>query len=256
VSPKGRSRTGASSFSPISEQAGSARSALVNAPADYPEAPPEAEAVFGDRLGVARRFAEVLATDALTRGLMGPREVPRLWDRHLLNCAVVTDLLPLGARVVDVGSGAGLPGVVLAIRRPDLRVDLVEPLQRRATFLAEVVHNLELSDTVRVVRGRAEDRAIVAEVGSAQWVTARAVAPLDRLVRWCLPLLQPGGRLLALKGSSATTELAEHRSVIHRLGGRDLEVVRCGADVLAEPTVVVVAHKSHERSQRKVKGPA
>jgi len=219
---------------------GPVRPALVTRADDRLAPPGAAEEVFGDRLGLARRFAELLATAALTRGLIGPREVPRLWLRHLLNCAVVTDLLPTGARVVDVGSGAGLPGIVLAIRRPDLRVDLVEPLLRRVTFLDEAVRNLDLGDVVRVVRGRADDPAVVAEVGNAGWVTARAVAPLDRLVGWCLPLLQPGGRLLALKGSAAATELAEHRSVLYGLGGRDMEVVQCGAGVLAQPTAVVV----------------
>ena len=202
--------------------------------------PPAAESVFRDRLDLARRFADLLATDALTRGLIGPHEVPRLWERHLLNCAVVTDLLPPGARIVDVGSGAGLPGVVMAIRRPDLQVDLVEPLQRRVAFLDEVVRRLQLADAIRVLRGRAEQAQMVAEVGDAEWVTARAVAPLDRLVRWCLPLLQPGGRLLALKGSSAAAELTEHRAVLHRLGGRDMKVVQCGTGVLAQPTAVVV----------------
>jgi 16S rRNA (guanine527-N7)-methyltransferase len=151
---------------------------------------------------------------------------------------------------VDVGSGAGLPGVALAIRRPDLRVDLVESLQRRVAFLHEAVLALGLTDAVRVVHGRAEDAATIAEVGEAQWATARAVAPLDRLVGWCLPLLQTDGQLLALKGSAAAQELAEHRVVIRRLGGRDLEVVGCGADVLSEPTAVVVVRRSHQRPAR------
>jgi 16S rRNA (guanine527-N7)-methyltransferase len=169
--------------------------------------------------------------------------VPRLWDRHLLNCAVVTELLPHAARVVDVGSGAGLPGLVFALRRPDLRVDLVEPLLRRATFLDDVVQQLRLQDRVRVVRARVEDVDTIGLLGDAAWVTARAVAPLDRLVRWCLPLLRPHGALLAIKGSSAGKELAEHRSTIQALGGRDLEVRRCGIDVVAEPTTVVVVRR-------------
>lgn len=206
--------------------------------------PAQAAAVFGERFGLARRFAELLAIDGVTRGLLGPREAARLWERHLLNCAVVTDLVPIGARVVDVGSGAGLPGLVFAIRRPDLRLDLVEPLQRRVTFLDEAVHILQLGDAVRVIRGRAEDLSILAQVGGAQWVTARAVAPLDRLVRWCLPLLQPDGRLLALKGSSAAAEVREHQTVTASLGGRDVAVVNCGAGFLAEPTAVVVVRRS------------
>lgn len=220
------------------------------------EPPAAAESIFRGRLGLARRFAEILASDGVTRGLIGPREVPRLWDRHLLNCAVVTELLPLDGRVVDVGSGAGLPGIAIAVRRPDLRVDLVEPLLRRFLFLDEVVRNLDLGDAVRVVRGRAEAPEIVARVGDAQWVTARAVAPLDRLVRWCLPLLHPGGQLLALKGSSAASELAEHRSAIQRVGGRGMEVVHCGTGALPLPTAVVVVRYRAEIGRRGKKGTA
>jgi 16S rRNA (guanine527-N7)-methyltransferase len=203
------------------------------------EPPAEAAAVFGDRLDLAREFAALLATQASARGLIGPREVGRLWDRHLLNCAVVADLLPPDARVVDVGSGAGLPGLVLAIRRPDLRVDLVEPQQRRVAFLDEAVDLLGLEASVRVVRGRAEERATLAEVGASEWVTARAVAPLDRLVGWCLPMLRSGGWLLALKGASAAVEVRTHQSAIRALGGRETSVVRCGDALLTEPTVVV-----------------
>jgi 16S rRNA (guanine527-N7)-methyltransferase len=221
---------------------------------DLPPSPPEAQAMFGDQLALARQFAGALASGATIRGLIGPREIPRLWDRHLLNCAIVTDLVPVGARIVDVGSGAGLPGIAMAIRRRDLHVDLVEPLQRRVTFLDEVVQDLQLSDRVRVVRGRAEDAAVKAEIGNAEWVTARAVAPLDRLVRWCLPLLGARGRLLALKGATAATELAEHQAVIYRLGGRDLEVVGCGAGVLAEPTAVVVVRRGAAGPPRARKG--
>jgi len=166
-----------------------------------------------------------------------------LWDRHLLNCAALTELLPVGARIVDVGSGAGLPGVVLAIRRPDLRVDLVESLQRRVQFLEEAVTGLGLDESVRVVRGRAEERHVIDAVGSAQWVTARAVAPLDRLVKWCLPLLEPGGTLLAMKGSSAAAEIQAHQAEIHRLGASRLETVQCGMEWAREPVAVVVVHR-------------
>jgi 16S rRNA (guanine527-N7)-methyltransferase len=225
--------------------------------ADGPPQPPvQAAAMFGDRLNVARDFAQLLATEATTRGLIGPREVGRLWDRHLLNCAVVADLLPRDARVVDVGSGAGLPGLALAIRRPDLRVDLVEPLRRRVTFLNEAVAELGLSDTVRVVQGRAEEPGTLAAVGSAHWVTARAVAPLDRLVGWCLPMLQPGGWLLALKGASAAAEVREHQSAIHALGGREMSVIRCGDGLLTEPTVVVQIRRDATTTWRGVKGQA
>ena len=139
----------------------------------------------------------------MTRGLIGPREAPRIWDRHLLNCAVLTDVLPDGTDVCDIGSGAGLPGLVLAIRRPDLRVTLVEPLLRRTTFLSEVVERLGL-DNVEVRRGRAEELH-----GSAEFsvVTSRAVAPLPRLLAWSMPLVRQGGALVAMKGSSALDEV-------------------------------------------------
>jgi 16S rRNA (guanine527-N7)-methyltransferase len=177
------------------------------------------------------------------RGLLGPREASRVWERHLLNCAVVGELLPRAARVVDVGSGAGLPGIPLACARPDLRIDLVEPLARRVTFLEEAVAALALAPRVSVVRGRAEERTVVRRVAPVAWVTARAVAPLDRLAAWCLPLLEPGGRLLALKGRRAAQELNEHRDVIGRLGAVDQHVVLCGVDLLASPSTVVVIRR-------------
>jgi 16S rRNA (guanine527-N7)-methyltransferase len=204
--------------------------------------PPEAFAVFGDRFALAQRYADFLATAGIERGLLGPREVPRLWERHLLNCAPVTELLPRGTRIVDVGTGAGLPGLVIAIRRPDVRVDLVESLQRRVDFLAEAAELLGLREQVRVVRGRAEDPAVLAEVGDAPFTTARAVAPLDRLVKWCLPLLATGGRLLALKGASAAEELTEHRTTLTRLGGSAAEVV-----VIDSVSVVVVERRKKQR---------
>jgi 16S rRNA (guanine527-N7)-methyltransferase len=191
----------------------------------------------------ASRYAELLTSAGVERGLLGPREASRVWDRHLLNCAVIGELLPRTARVVDVGSGAGLPGIPLACARPDLRIDLVEPLARRVTFLEEAVAALALAPRVSVVRGRAEERAVVRRVAPVAWVTARAVAPLDRLAAWCLPLLQPGGRLLALKGRRAAQELNEHRDVIGRLGGVDQHVVLCGVDLLASPSTVVVIRR-------------
>lgn len=197
--------------------------------------------MFGSGLDLAVRYGELLASDGVIRGLIGPREVPRLWERHLLNCAVITSLIPAGARVVDVGTGAGLPGLAMACRRADLRVDLVESLARRVTFLSEAVAVLGLSERVRVVHGRAEEPAVRGEVGEAAWVTARAVAPLDRLVRWCLPLLRPDGALLAIKGAQAAAEVAAlGRSVT-------ASVTECGADVLDTPVTVVVVERSGRR---------
>nr|WP_310376722.1 16S rRNA (guanine(527)-N(7))-methyltransferase RsmG [Catenuloplanes atrovinosus] len=199
---------------------------------------PAAEALFGDRLALASEFATLLGTDGVVRGLIGPREAPRIWERHLLNCAAVAQLIPSGASVVDVGSGAGLPGIVLAVARPDLTIALVEPLARRTAFLAEAVTALGLDDTTTVIRGRAEE-VVGDPLSPADVVTARAVAPLDRLAGWCLPLTALGGRLLALKGSSAADEIAEHRDAVGRLGGSTPVVRRCGEELLAAPTTVV-----------------
>src|SRR4051812_26987441 len=155
---------------------------------ETPSAPEVARRVFPSaRLPLAERYAELLATDGVVRGLIGPREAPRLWDRHLVNCALLGELLPEGATVCDIGSGAGLPGLVLAIARPDLSMTLVEPLLRRTTFLEEVAASLELTN-VEVVRGRAD--ALHGE-RTFDVVTSRAVAPLDRLLGWSMPLVSP-----------------------------------------------------------------
>jgi 16S rRNA (guanine527-N7)-methyltransferase len=192
-------------------------------------------------------YATLLASAGVERGLIGPREVPRLWDRHLLNCAVAVPLVPVDADVIDVGSGAGLPGIVWAIARPDLRVTCLEPLQRRATFLEEVVTAIDLGDRVQVVRARAEDivrgRGPVTSL-RARVVTARAVAPLERLAGWTVPLVQPGGELLALKGRSAAEEVHASATVLERLGIARVEVVECGLGVVDPPTTVVRAVKS------------
>ncbi|MER7003028.1 16S rRNA (guanine(527)-N(7))-methyltransferase RsmG [Dactylosporangium sp. NPDC000555] len=209
---------------------------------------PVAEKVFGDRLPVAHRFAELLVTDGVVRGLIGPREAPRIWERHLLNCAVVADLIPSGATVIDVGSGAGLPGMVLAVARPDLSVTLVEPLARRTAFLAEAVTTLGL-DRTTVVRARAEE--CVGKLPLADVVTARAVAPLDRLAGWCLPLTALGGRLLAMKGASASAEIAEHAEALVRLGAGTPSVRTCGDALLAEPTTVVEIVREREVARPK-----
>jgi 16S rRNA (guanine527-N7)-methyltransferase len=197
--------------------------------------PSAAAEIFGDRLGLAERYAALLAEQATVRGLIGPGEVPRLWSRHLMNCAALGELLPMGVEVIDVGSGAGLPGIPLAIARPDLQVTLVEPLLRRSTWLDEVVQELGLK-RVEVVRGRAEE---LAGARSAGFVTARAVAPLDRLVGWCLPLVQPGGELLAMKGQAAADELAAAAPRLRRLGAESWSVVLIGARTLTDQTSVV-----------------
>jgi 16S rRNA (guanine527-N7)-methyltransferase len=194
-----------------------------------------ARVLFGSRLNLAEDYARLLATEGVTRGLIGPREAPRLWSRHLLNCAVITDDLPEGADVCDLGSGAGLPGLVLAIRRPDLRVTLVEPLLRRTTFLDEVVTTLGLAQ-VTVVRARAEDLH-----GQQQFsvVSSRAVAPLPRLLDWSMPLVRTGGFVLAMKGASVEEELAQAGDALERNGAGDTDVHTLGLGVIDPPTTVV-----------------
>ena len=204
--------------------------------------PPEvARQVFGEALAAVLAYAELLAGPGVVRGLIGPREVARLWERHLLNCAVMAELVPPGAAVDDVGSGAGLPGIVLALCRPDLKVTLVEPLLRRTVFLEEVVSQLGLGN-VAVVRQRAEERARTGP--SADVVTARAVAPLDRLAGWCLPLLKDDGVLLAVKGATAAEELRASAAAILAAGGRDSEVVVVGLGLVDPPTTVVRIRRS------------
>ena len=212
------------------------------------EVPAEATGVFGSALDKARRYAELLATDGVTRGLIGPREADRLWDRHLLNCGVLAELLPEQGQLVDIGSGAGLPGVVLAMLRPSLSVLLLEPLLRRSLFLAECVSELGLSN-VTVLRARAEDKA-AARI-RADVATARAVAPLDRLVGWAAPLLRPGGELLAIKGQSAAAELTAASPVLSRLGVQSTEVLQAGhGRVVSATTVVRVVMGRHGREER------
>lgn len=195
-----------------------------------------AQQIFGDRLELARRYTEHLASSGIVRGLIGPREAPRLWERHVLNCAVVQELIPSGARLVDVGSGAGLPGLCLAIARPDLTITLVEPLERRVTWLEEVMADLGLQN-VRVVRARAEQAR--KDVGPVDVVTARAVSALVGLMDITLPLLKGSGELLALKGRSAEEELMRASKKFSRFGVRSSEILTVGGDVLTEPTTVV-----------------
>ncbi|HEX6470229.1 MAG TPA: 16S rRNA (guanine(527)-N(7))-methyltransferase RsmG [Streptosporangiaceae bacterium] len=210
--------------------------------------PAVAREVFGDAFPVAERYALLLAGAGVERGLIGPREVDRLWDRHLLNCAVVGEIIKPGVAVIDVGSGAGLPGIVLAMVRPDLSITLLEPLLRRVTFLSECVSELGLQN-ITVRRARAEEAAGTL---SGDVVTARAVAPLERLVRWALPLLRPGGELLAFKGERARTELDEAGPTLRSLGVRTAELLQLGHGKVEPPTTIV--RVVAERSSGSVKG--
>ncbi|MFN8074381.1 MAG: 16S rRNA (guanine(527)-N(7))-methyltransferase RsmG [Kineosporiaceae bacterium] len=184
---------------------------------------------------MAEHFAGMLAQEGPVRGLIGPREVERLWERHLLNCAALAEEVPRGIHLADVGSGAGLPGLVIALARPDLRVTLIEPMLRRVTWLDEVIEALDLAPRVRVVRGRAD---ALHGRQAFEAVTARAVAALPLLLEWCLPLVAEGGALLAMKGSRAEEEVADAASL---LAERELaaSVVEVGRGCLLDPTYVV-----------------
>jgi 16S rRNA (guanine527-N7)-methyltransferase len=212
---------------------------------ETPSTPAAARRAFSsERLPLIERYVELLATAGVERGLLGPREASRLWDRHVFNCLALTSLVASGATVADLGSGAGLPGLVLAIGRPDLAVTLVEPLQRRTLFLEEVVDELGL-DQVRVIRGRAEELR-----GRERFdvVTARALAPLERLVGWGMPLVAAGGALLAMKGSSAAREIAGAAKPLRALGCAPPEILQVtGPDGSSTAIVVRVAHADPTR---------
>lgn len=205
--------------------------------------PAAAAELFGARLPEARRYVALLADAGVERGLIGPREATRLWSRHLLNSAVPAPLLPADAAVVDVGSGAGLPGIPLALARPDCTFYLVEPLLRRTVFLAEVVAELGL-DNVRVLRGRAEDAVegvMDATDGGADVATSRAVAPLGKLARWSVPLLRVGGTFLPMKGSSAGDEVRRDAAELVAAGLGPAEVIPVGAGIVDPVTFLVRA---------------
>jgi 16S rRNA (guanine527-N7)-methyltransferase len=208
----------------------------VTEAAELPPAPEQAREVFGDRFDDAVRYAELLAEAGVQRGLIGPREVPRLWERHLLNCAVLSEVVPEGVTVCDVGSGAGLPGIPLALVREDLKITLLEPLLRRTTFLTEVVELLGL-DHVTVVRGRAEE--VMGKLTPVHVVTARAVAPLDRLAAWGVPLLRPYGEMLALKGDTAEEELKAAGTALSKLGAVETSILHVGEGVVDPMSTVV-----------------
>ena len=204
-----------------------------------PPPPTAAAAVFGDRVDLAQRYADLLAGPGVERGLIGPREVERLWERHILNSAAVAELVEPDARVLDIGSGAGLPGLPIAIARLDVHVTLIEPMLRRTEFLDEVVAALGLP--VQIIRGRAEEPGVRTGAGGADVVVSRAVASLDKLTRWSFPLLRPGGRMLAMKGERAEEEVVEGRRGMASLGATDVRVMRCGESYSDPPVTVVVA---------------
>ena len=213
--------------------------------AAWPEPPPGADAVFGEALPQALSYAAMLAGPGVERGIVGPAEAERIWDRHLLNCAAIARLVPARGWIVDVGSGAGLPGIVLAMLLPAARLTLVEPLARRSTFLSECVADLGLTNA-EVTRARAEDLAVKL---SADVVTARAVAPLEKLAGLCVGLVRPGGRVLAIKGAAAEAELARARPALARLGITDARVTEVGsADGVAAATVVMFTAAADQRA--------
>jgi 16S rRNA (guanine527-N7)-methyltransferase len=219
---------------------------------EAPDAPSAAADVFGRRVDLAERYAAILAGAGIERGILGPAEVPRLWERHVLNSAAVAELVGDDETVADVGSGAGLPGIPLALARPAARVILIEPLLRRAEFLQEVVGDLGLD--VAVIRGRAEEPDVLRRVGEMDAVTSRAVASLEKLTKWSLPLLREGGRMLAMKGDRAEDEVGEHRRAMSLLGAVDIGVVKCGVDYLTPPATVVVARRGKRISRSSPRG--
>jgi 16S rRNA (guanine527-N7)-methyltransferase len=198
-----------------------------------------AQQVYGTQYPLISRYVDILTSTAVEWGLIGPREAAKVWERHILNSAALSELIPPSIAVADVGSGAGLPGIPVAILRPDVRMTLIEPLLRRSRFLTEAVQELEITDRVEVVRSRAEDHHQIYPV-----VLARAVAPLDRLIGWCNPLRATGGIILALKGESAADEVAAAQ--------RHLQAAHLAAEVLtvrahpdAEPATVVRLSARH-----------
>lgn len=201
---------------------------------EFAPAPDVATQVFGDRLPLAQAYHNSLATTAAERGFIGPKEVSRLWDRHILNCAIISEAFDEGLSVADIGSGAGLPGIPLAIARPDLSITLIEPLLKRSTYLGEISEELGL-DNVTVIRGRAEDQ----KLEPFDVVTSRAVAPLGKLAGWSLPLAKKGGAMVAMKGSSVGEELERDGDMIKRAGGGEATIFTVGDSVLAEPTTLI-----------------
>lgn len=203
---------------------------------EYEAEPKEALEVFGDRIELARAYTQRLAEDSETFGLLGPRELPRIWSRHVINSALLAELVPDETLVADVGSGAGLPGIPMAIAQSKAHFTLIEPMERRANWLSSVVADLNL-DNVEVVRARAEE----VQRTDFDIVTARAVAALDKLLKLLTPLTR-GSRLrtvLALKGSRAPEEIQEAWPRLLRLGFGEPEIITLGVGITAETATVV-----------------
>ncbi len=217
-------------------------------PRETPAPPLAAVTVFGPVLPGLLRYAELLAGPAILAGCIGPHEAGRLWERHLLNCAVAVSVVPPAGQAADVGSGAGLPGLVWALMRPDAELTLVEPLHRRVDFLQEAVAVLQL-DNVTVVRARAEELH-----GSHQFdlVAARAVAPLKRLIPACLPLVRRTGSLVALKGATALHEIDEARPQLRRVRATSVVVTTYGEGIVSPPTTAVIVRTERGTERGKV----
>ena len=180
------------------------------------------------------QFAQILIEDGVKLGLLGPREVDRIWDRHILNCAAISELITDGQSIIDIGSGAGLPGLVLAILNPQSKVTLIEPMQRRSDFLTNTVKKLDLKN-VSILKDRAENVSVQAQV-----VTSRAVAPLNKLLEWSLPLVFKNGKVLAIKGEKAQDELIQAKTDIPALKIMTATIKSCGRALDLNVTVVEV----------------
>jgi len=209
--------------------------------APLPAAPAyAAKKLSADTLANLTNFGEILASDGIIRGLIGPREVPVLWDRHLLNCAAMAEAIEPNLKVADIGTGAGLPGLVLALVRPDLKLILVDALQRRCDFLQEMVAHFALADRVEVVWGRAEDIAPC----QADIVASRAVAALKKLAPWCFPHVKIGGRILAMKGQKAAEELhAAHKTLHKWSAAKSAKIITCGKGWIDPPVTLISARR-------------
>lgn len=198
---------------------------------DLETTPPSAKAIFGSRLNLAEAYASALARDSETFGLLGPRELPKLWSRHILNSAVVAEYISDSATVADVGAGAGLPGIPIAIARPDIQMTLIEPMERRSEWLVSIVKELGL-ENVKVVRARGEETTNL----DIDVVVARAVAALAKLIGFTAPVLKGQGQILAIKGERVTEEMAEAKQLFAKFGITESDVVFAGEKLLEQPT--------------------